>query len=394
MEGKVKIRAFTIEIIMTSRMLLVFLLLIGSSYAWLEGWQYRMPIQVIELSGQNITDHPVLVMLNSSNFNFSRTKPDGSDIRFTDANDTLLSYWIEDWNSTTQTAIIRVIVPKLLANENITIYLYYGNPLAESLSNQTAVCPGGIHLDIDDKERCWLFYEDFSTDVFSESSEWSRSNPSGVYVDISNGWLTIPSNGVNSDWAKYDSGKLLVKFSSSMDTAIEVRTFSRYDYWSKYRLGHHQFLNASGYAYTFVAHLEWYNQGWMIYNRWLGESFSYPFPEDVRFVRVRALFNSTHEKLYVRPSDDRPLRFIGMKANPYGLVESGIRGIQFKQPWDIRMIVDWVGIRKYAPTEPKVVFGSEQTQPPQPTQPVQLNAQMLSLILIGVAGLMYLTREK
>ncbi|KKU48095.1 MAG: hypothetical protein UX67_C0023G0001, partial [Candidatus Woesebacteria bacterium GW2011_GWF2_46_8] len=65
----------------------------------------------------------------------SKMKPDCSDIRATDANNTLLNYWLEEGCNTTSTKIW-VKVPSLL-NGNTTIYIYYGNSAASSVSSIT-----------------------------------------------------------------------------------------------------------------------------------------------------------------------------------------------------------------------------------------------------------------
>ena len=49
-------------------------------------FKYRRKITVTEQSGNDLTDYQVLVELNSSNFDFSHAKSDGSDIRFHDGN--------------------------------------------------------------------------------------------------------------------------------------------------------------------------------------------------------------------------------------------------------------------------------------------------------------------
>ncbi|MCD6137703.1 MAG: hypothetical protein J7J91_03820, partial [Deltaproteobacteria bacterium] len=58
-------------------------------------FKYRRKITITEQSGNNLSDYQVLVELNSSNFDFSKTQTNGEDIRFTDASGNLLPYWIE-----------------------------------------------------------------------------------------------------------------------------------------------------------------------------------------------------------------------------------------------------------------------------------------------------------
>ncbi|MEM5820154.1 MAG: DUF2341 domain-containing protein [Candidatus Aenigmatarchaeota archaeon] len=63
-------------------------------------------------------------------------RSDCGDIRFTDSDGiTLLNYWIEPNTCNTENTKIWVKIPNIPSNSNKIIYLYYGNPNANSLSN-------------------------------------------------------------------------------------------------------------------------------------------------------------------------------------------------------------------------------------------------------------------
>ena len=137
---------------------------------WNTDWKYRRPI--IIQSENALIDYPILIELNSTNFDFSKANSDGSDIRFVDEDDaTKLSYWIEEWNTSSESAKIWVKVPSIPAGEKI-IYLYYGNPSAVSESNLSQVCPGGIH-----DGRCCEFFDGFED---GNLSPW-------IYIPYPNG---------------------------------------------------------------------------------------------------------------------------------------------------------------------------------------------------------------
>ena len=105
---------------------------------WLDiTWKYRRPITIDNTNNSNtLTDYQIKLSLNSSNFDFSKANSDGSDIRFTDSDGvTKLSYWIENWDSTNQTATVWVKVNSIPASSTKDIYMYYGNPSATSESN-------------------------------------------------------------------------------------------------------------------------------------------------------------------------------------------------------------------------------------------------------------------
>lgn len=88
----------------------------------------------------NVMQFPVLVRLNSSNFNFSEAKSDGSDIRFAKRDGTHLPYQIEGWNSSTESAEIWVKVDTIYGNNSSQyITMLWGKADAVSKSNSIAV---------------------------------------------------------------------------------------------------------------------------------------------------------------------------------------------------------------------------------------------------------------
>ena len=101
-------------------------------------FKYRRPIVIRNDNKEELKDFQVRVVLNAANFDFSKTKSDGSDIRFKDG-DRNLPYWIEKWDSRGKEAIVWVKVPELPARSEKTVYMYYGNPNASSESDGAAV---------------------------------------------------------------------------------------------------------------------------------------------------------------------------------------------------------------------------------------------------------------
>jgi len=117
---------------------------------WLQGWTYRRPITITENAGVSLENYTVKITLDSANFDFSKAKPDGSDIRFAlDDGVTLIPYWIQLWDSVGQQAIVWVKVPSIPAGGTVTIYMYYGNPAAESQSNIRETFVFGEDLEYD-----------------------------------------------------------------------------------------------------------------------------------------------------------------------------------------------------------------------------------------------------
>lgn len=90
-------------------------------------------------SGASESNFPLLVRLNGSNFNFSQAASDGRDIRFATPTNVALSYQIEEWDATNQTAAIWVKIPTITGNSSQEIKMYWGKPGVVSESNGSAV---------------------------------------------------------------------------------------------------------------------------------------------------------------------------------------------------------------------------------------------------------------
>lgn len=117
-------------------------MLCGHAQAWWNAeWTVRKKITIdTSDKGAGINDSvgtsPVLIRLHDGDFQFAGAKDDGSDIRFVDADDkTLLTYHIEKYDTTMDEAFVWVKVPNLKPGGQATIWLYYGNPKADSVVN-------------------------------------------------------------------------------------------------------------------------------------------------------------------------------------------------------------------------------------------------------------------
>lgn len=117
---------------------------------WLnENWGYRKKIQFdnttanLGTTATSLNNYPVLITLDSSNFDFSKAKTNGEDIRFTDSDGFVeLAYEFDHWDSAAQKAAIWVKVPTVNATNTDSIYLYYGNAAASDNQRKTLVWNG------------------------------------------------------------------------------------------------------------------------------------------------------------------------------------------------------------------------------------------------------------
>ncbi|MBF0433388.1 MAG: DUF2341 domain-containing protein, partial [Fibrobacteria bacterium] len=109
-------------------------------------WTYSMPVVLnttssgADVSGK-VEMFPVLVQLNSSNFDFSQAATGGKDIRFSMGSGKLLPFEIAHWDSGAGKAEIWVLVDTVLGNDDsqhFTMYWGKSNVLS-SLSNSESV---------------------------------------------------------------------------------------------------------------------------------------------------------------------------------------------------------------------------------------------------------------
>ena len=91
----------------------------------------------------DVTAFPVLVRLNSANFDFRYARKDGADLRFVNGNGAYLPYAVQDWDSAGATASVWVRLDTVYHADAIQNFLLFsGNSDSASLSNGPAVFSG------------------------------------------------------------------------------------------------------------------------------------------------------------------------------------------------------------------------------------------------------------
>lgn len=163
---------------------------------------YSQELVITENSGKTLTGYQVPVSLNSSNFNFSQAKTDGSDLRFFSGGRTL-SYWIEFWNSEAEEALIWVRVPSLPANENTVLLMKYGNPAATAASNG---------------DKTFDFFDDFEGDKL-QGLVWNSESAGGGLVEVKKGICKVAAPKVHA----YDSSLIYSKESFDINSMFVVK---------------------------------------------------------------------------------------------------------------------------------------------------------------------------
>jgi hypothetical protein len=116
-----------------------------------------------------LTDFPVLVKLTSANFNFSKARSDGYDIRFTSSDGTtLLKYERERHDATHQVAEYWVKVPAVSGTVNTDFYIYYGKSDATDGADPTNVWDANFY-------GVWHKKDDPDTSHIKDSTSYARN---------------------------------------------------------------------------------------------------------------------------------------------------------------------------------------------------------------------------
>jgi len=110
--------------------------------SWLNGWSYRIGLNVENFAGTSLTNYPVQVNLDTLSISsINKMRSDCGDIRFTDSDGvTKLQYWLEEGCGSSNTKLW-VKIPYLSSDifSQKKIYMYYGNPNAVSESDVNSV---------------------------------------------------------------------------------------------------------------------------------------------------------------------------------------------------------------------------------------------------------------
>lgn len=119
------------KILVFQRLIILLLILLSApaSAWWNCDWNYRFEANIAKPPGAPLSDYQVRMDLNAANvpaeFDWSSQ---GDDLRAIDEDDlTELTYFIEQWDSFGQTAVVWVLVPSIPGGGR-TVYLYFGAP--------------------------------------------------------------------------------------------------------------------------------------------------------------------------------------------------------------------------------------------------------------------------
>jgi len=164
MKKRILISIVVIVIVIVGAIAAFLIMQMGSQNGkawWNDSWSYRNKLTFQNIDQpETLMDFPVLVDLSLSNFDYSKTKDDGTDLRFVDTDDsTELKYHIEKWDPLGQ-SYIWVKVPGITANSNSDyIWMYYGNPGASDIQNESATYDSNFKIVQHMQELTGIHYD-------------------------------------------------------------------------------------------------------------------------------------------------------------------------------------------------------------------------------------------
>lgn len=293
-------------------------------------WQYAAPVQIINPNTTALTDHQVLLTINTQALiSANKLNIDGSDLRFGTDCCTELCYYIESGINTAITNVW-VKVPSVPANGgSSTIFMYYGNPSASIGSDPT--CTFDLWDDFDNGQlnaftnNCGTSTITFNSGVVSDS--WSSQG-----IVLSNN--TFPMSGIYTAEAN-------VTAANGSWPGI---------YWYKTDVNNQNYALLMGSSQVRIS-VKGASTGVCDGHNWASSLYSYSNPAGIWSFTWRATgdltgnfpsvgtINST-DALYARDTDLR----LG-----FGGISSGSGS----------MSMDWIRVRKYAASAPTYVVGSE-----------------------------------
>ncbi len=104
------------------------------------GWKYRTEIELNTTSSgadvqTDVYSVPVLLRLTKNNHDFSLSRDNGVDCRFSKLSGKPLPFEVEQWDSSLAKAAIWVLIDTVYGNRAQSIVMYYGNPVAIPAAN-------------------------------------------------------------------------------------------------------------------------------------------------------------------------------------------------------------------------------------------------------------------
>jgi len=295
---------------------------------------YLKPITLAPATSE--IDYQIKLELTPSNFNYSKAKTNGEDIRFFDENDNPLNYWIEDWDGAGRVSVIWV---KVTSPGTDKIYMHYGHPDASPASSGSAV---------------FEFFDNFD---YSDESElikvWNKHD--SPVIELSDSIVTITASGAGEHGGQHIFKN--IGSSTLLNNIVEIYT--------KRFSGYHSHMANIGYTSSNGGPI---SDG----DCWAALRYS-PSPEGTYLVfggnhggitsspidsfNIIKIYHQEGVSYAYEPPSTKVAEYNWPKGPPTGgyVLLGGATTISGRG----KASYDWIRVRKYISTEPSATVGNE-----------------------------------
>lgn len=310
----------------------------GHAAWWDDNWGYRM-VANISNSGSNLTDYQIPITVDTASLiSAGKMRPDCYDIRLTDVNGNLLPYWIQtNINACNNASTIIWVKASSIPTSGQTVYIYYGNPTATNAQNGNQV---------------FTFFDDFS----NNNQRWTAT--AGT-LTISGGVASFSGAGCQFFYnpTTLVSAPAVVEYGARPTSGTQSNPGVDWPMTGVSSFGTDECTGTSGDWYLFspfannLANARIYEKTGTSYALRNDQSAS---TSNNTWYRVSASNNGSGA---LSLSVDGTQKASYSDGDPRS---NGPGNIGFREgPQQI----DWVGVRKYAATEPTVSLGTEEKSP-------------------------------
>lgn len=182
---------------------------------WNESWSNRKKLTFDSSSQtEDLVDFPVLLKLDNTRIDYSKTQNSGQDIRFVDQDDdTVLSHEIELWDEGGE-SWVWVKIPQIDGSSDTDyIWMYYGNDGVSDGQDATNVWDSN-YIGV------WHLSESSGT-LYDSTVNGNNGTPQGTPILISGGAV---------DGAKdFDAGSDRVNISINLGATVTISTWAKLD---------------------------------------------------------------------------------------------------------------------------------------------------------------------
>jgi len=298
-------------------------------------WGVRRPVTVSNSTISTLSNFQVKVTVTYD----SDMQPDFDDIRFTDDDGTtLLSYWRESYTASTS-AVFWVKVPSIRGFGTATVYMYYGNPAADTASNGSAT---------------FLFFDDFSGTL----SQWtidSENTDSKVY--IWNGALRHDPDSSQTKNSYFDT-RIITNSYRMQNGVIEYDVFlggsARIIHQLGWRVNNLSF--GSGYAWRLQTDGD--DGGYFEFSSGAWTQFDDDYPDTTGNVWHRVLETVNGNNFTTRVDGGAAYNANDSTTSGQNYLVSHVHGVDL--PAASYVLVDNIRVRQYASADPTTSVGARQ----------------------------------